>query len=87
MPALTTGALDALDREQVPHGAGAITFVRQLGGAFGVNLLTFFLEWRHRQEGGDFAGEVAAFQQSFWLMGVLFALTILAAWNLRPSQR
>ncbi|MBD9399662.1 MFS transporter [Pseudomonas sp. PDM11] len=87
LPALTTGALDALDREQVPHGAGAITFVRQLGGAFGVNLLTFFLEWRHRQEGGDFAGEVAAFQQSFWLMGALFAVTILAAWNLRLSQR
>lgn len=87
LPVLTTGALDALDREQVPHGAGAITFVRQLGGAFGVNLLTFFLEWRHRQEGGDFAAEVAAFQQSFWLMGALFAMTILAAWNLRPSQR
>ncbi|SHM85814.1 DHA2 family efflux MFS transporter permease subunit [Phytopseudomonas punonensis] len=87
LPALTTGALDALNREQIAHGAGAITFVRQLGGAFGVNVLTFFLEWRHRQEGGDFAAEVVAFQQSFWLMGAVFALTILAAWNLRPSQR
>lgn len=87
LPALSTGALDILDREQLAHGAGAITFVRQLGGAFGVNLLTFFLEWRHRQEGGDFAAEVVAFQQSFLLMGVLFALTVIAAWNIRPSRR
>lgn len=87
LPALSTGALDILGREQLAHGAGAITFVRQLGGAFGVNLLTFFLEWRHRREGGDFSAEVVAFQQSYLLMGALFVLTVLAAWNIRPSQR
>ncbi|SDI50744.1 drug resistance transporter, EmrB/QacA subfamily [Pseudomonas flavescens] len=87
LPALNTGALDILEHEQLAHGAGAITFVRQLGGAFGVNLLTFFLEWRHRQEGSDFAAEVVAFQQSYLLMGALFVLTVIAAWNLRPSQR
>ena len=86
LPALSTGALDTLDSSELPQGAGAITFVRQLGGAFGVNLLTFFLEWRHQRGGADFTAEVRAFQQSFMLMAVLFALTLFAVWRMRPSR-
>jgi len=79
LPALSTGSLDILSPAELAQGAGAITFVRQLGGAFGVNLLTFFLEWRHSAEGGHGAAEALAFQQSFWLMAAVFALTVLAA--------
>ncbi|MHA6493862.1 DHA2 family efflux MFS transporter permease subunit [Pseudomonas borbori] len=86
LPALSTGSLDILSAEELAQGAGAITFVRQLGGAFGVNLLTFFLEWRHRHEGADRAAEALAFQQSFWLMGAVFALTVLAAWGMRRNR-
>lgn len=86
LPALSTGSLDILDQDELALGAGAITFVRQLGGAFGVNLLTFFLEWRHVQEGADLLGDARAFQQSFWLMGVIFTLTLLAAWQVRSSK-
>ncbi|NQD93359.1 DHA2 family efflux MFS transporter permease subunit [Pseudomonas sp. CrR25] len=87
LPALSTGSLDILSPQELAQGAGAITFVRQLGGAFGVNLLTFFLEWRHAVEGGDGAAEALAFQQSFWLMAVVFALTVLAAAGVRSTAR
>lgn len=87
LPALSTASLDMLSQEELAQGAGAITFVRQLGGAFGVNLLTFFLEWRHRSEGADLAAEAVAFQQSFWVMAAVFALTVLAAWNVRSTKR
>jgi MFS family permease len=87
LPALSTGSLDILSAQELALGAGAITFVRQLGGAFGVNLLTFFLEWRHGREGGDPAAEAMAFQQSFWLMALVFALTVLAAWRVRSTRR
>jgi len=87
LPALSTGSLDILDRDELALGAGAITFVRQLGGAFGVNLLTFFLEWRHVQEGTDLLAETRAFHQAFWLMAALFMLTVLAAWRMRSSAR
>ena len=87
LPALSTGSLDILSQEELAQGAGAITFVRQLGGAFGVNLLTFFLEWRHAREGGDAPGEALAFQQSFWLMGAVFALTVLAALGVKATKR
>ncbi|WP_137888210.1 DHA2 family efflux MFS transporter permease subunit [Pseudomonas sp. 2FE] len=85
LPALSTGSLDILSPEELAQGAGAITFVRQLGGAFGVNLLTFFLEWRHSAEGGSGLAEALAFQQSFWLMAAVFALTVLAARGVRPT--
>jgi hypothetical protein len=35
-----------LPRELIAQGSGAINFVRQMGGAFGVNLLAIFLERR-----------------------------------------
>lgn len=87
LPALSTGALDVLSADELAHGAGAITFVRQLGGAFGVNLLTFFLEWRHAAGGGHALAEAQAFQQSFWLMAALFLLAVLPAWGVRPPKR
>jgi EmrB/QacA subfamily drug resistance transporter len=86
LPALSTGSLDILSAEELALGAGAITFVRQLGGAFGVNLLTFFIEWRHATEGGHRLAEVLAFEQSFWLVAAVFFVTILAAWGVRPTR-
>ncbi|TKT74398.1 DHA2 family efflux MFS transporter permease subunit [Aquamicrobium sp. LC103] len=45
-PSLTAGSLKVLPRELVAQGSGAVNFIRQLGGAFGVNLLAVFLERR-----------------------------------------
>lgn len=45
-PPLTAGSLRVLPRDLIGQGAGAVNFVRQLGGAFGVNLLAVFLERR-----------------------------------------
>jgi EmrB/QacA subfamily drug resistance transporter len=46
MPSLNAGALKALPMALLGQGSGAINFVRQLGGAFGVNLLSIALERR-----------------------------------------
>ena len=46
MPALNAGALRVLNSTQVGQGAGIINFVRQLGGAVGVCMLSVYLE-RH----------------------------------------
>lgn len=45
-PALGASSLRALPPEQLAQGSGAINFTRQLGGAFGVNLLAVALERR-----------------------------------------
>jgi MFS transporter, DHA2 family, multidrug resistance protein len=45
-PCLNAAALRPLPLELLAQGAGAINFLRQLGGAFGVNLLTIYLMQR-----------------------------------------
>jgi len=45
-PSLTAGSLKVLPRDLIGQGSGAMNFIRQLGGAFGVNLLAVFLERR-----------------------------------------
>jgi len=45
-PSLNLSAMQALPMEHLQQGAGAINFVRQLGGAFGVNLLSLALTRR-----------------------------------------
>ena len=45
-PAISSGSLKVLPRHLLGQGSGASNFIRQLGGAFGVNLLTVFIERR-----------------------------------------
>jgi hypothetical protein len=45
-PSLNSSSLKALPPEKVRQGAGVANFVRQLGGAFGINLLVAFFEVR-----------------------------------------
>jgi MFS transporter, DHA2 family, multidrug resistance protein len=46
MPSVNVAAMRALPMTLLSQSAGAINFVRQLGGALGVNLISILLEWR-----------------------------------------
>lgn len=46
LPSLNMGALRVLPMTLVNQGSGAVNFMRQLGGAFGVNALAILLEMR-----------------------------------------
>ena len=46
IPALNVGAVQSLTGAELAYASSAVNFVRQLGGAAGVNLLAVFLEWR-----------------------------------------
>jgi len=54
-PAITAGSLMVLPRHLLGQGSGAVNFIRQLGGAFGVNLLTVFIERRTIMHADAFA--------------------------------
>jgi hypothetical protein len=47
-PSLNATSLKALPPDKVRQGAGVANFMRQLGGAFGINLLVAFFEVRTR---------------------------------------
>ncbi|VDC19856.1 DHA2 family efflux MFS transporter permease subunit [Pseudogemmobacter humi] len=54
-PAISAGSLQVLPRHLLGQGSGASNFIRQLGGAFGVNLLTVFIERRTVMHADAFA--------------------------------
>jgi len=97
IPALNARAMHGLSAEHVGQASSAINFIRQLGGAFGVNLLATFLEWRtlvHERAAG-LAGSamllspqrVAAFHESFLVVAGVFALAIVPAWRMASDRR
>jgi EmrB/QacA subfamily drug resistance transporter len=47
-PSLNASSLNALPADKVRQGAGIANFMRQLGGAFGINLMVAFFEVRTR---------------------------------------
>ena len=54
-PTLNVTALRAIHPEHLGQGAGMINFARQLGGAFGVNLLSVMLDRRTALYGDAYA--------------------------------
>ena len=58
LPSLNSGSLRVLEHHLVSDGAGAINFMRQLGGAIGVDLLSVYLE----RQTTTYAGELNAMQ-------------------------
>ncbi|MDP6343517.1 MAG: DHA2 family efflux MFS transporter permease subunit, partial [Alphaproteobacteria bacterium] len=56
MPTLSVSALSTLSNEMLSQGSGAINFVRQLGGAFGVNLMAVGLQQRTAFFADGYAG-------------------------------
>ncbi len=45
-PSLSAAAINPLTLDLIPHGSGAINFLRQLGGAFGINLISLAMRDR-----------------------------------------
>lgn len=84
IPALSVAAVQALDERYIAYAASSVNFVRQLGGAIGVNLLAVLLEWRLGVHGA--AGATTAFQECFWVVTIAFAAAIAAAWSIRRHR-
>jgi predicted MFS family arabinose efflux permease len=93
VPSLNLGAMRGLQPALVPQGSSAINFLRQLGGAVGVNLIGIFLGWRLRAHGVQpvdargSAGQLAAFHEAFALLASLTAAAALAAWQMGVPAR
>jgi DHA2 family multidrug resistance protein len=76
IPSLNVGAVQALEGSELAYASSGVNFVRQLGGAVGVNLLAVLLEWRIAVAPADPA---AAFHVCFIAVTVAFLLAAVPA--------
>jgi hypothetical protein len=78
IPALNVGAVQALEGSELTYASAGVNFIRQLGGAVGVNVLAVLLEWRQLVHPGQPA---RAFHECFGVVTLAFLLAVLpAAW-------
>ena len=87
IPSLSLSAMRVVDLPRVAAAASTMNFLRQLGGAVGVNLVGILLALRletHAALGQ--AGVLRAFHEVFLLMALLMAAAALAAWQMRPPK-
>ncbi len=85
IPALNVGAVQSLTGTELAYASSAVNFVRQLGGAVGVNVLAVLLEWRTAAIGDIDAAR--PFHECFTVVTLAFALAIVPAWFIRKHGR
>lgn len=84
LPSLNVGAMRGLPGEFISQGASTINFMRQLGGAVGISLVGIVLEWRLQVRTED---PVAAFHETFGLVGFITGCAVLAALRMTGSAK
>lgn len=80
LPALSTGALNPLEPHQLGAGSSTINFTRQLGGAYGVNIVALSIEY------GDHAAglpTIGAFHSAWWLVSLFVGLAAVPVWRMK----
>lgn len=80
LPALSTGALNPLAPEQLGAGSSTINFTRQLGGAFGVNIVALTIEFGEHSDG---IPTIGAFHSAWWLVAVFVTVAAIPVWKMR----
>ncbi|WP_372994669.1 MDR family MFS transporter [Marinobacter sp.] len=80
LPALSTGALNPLDAQELGAGSSTLNFMRQLGGAFGVNLVALTIEFGEHSAGMP---TINAFHSAWWLVAAFVAVAAIPVWKMR----
>ena len=87
IPSLNLGALQLVESPQLAQASGTLNFIRQLGGAIGVNVLTIFFSWLDaggREHGLDTAAAMGkAFSVCFMVVGLVFLLAVVPAMRMQ----
>lgn len=80
LPALSTGALNPLEPHELGAGSSTLNFMRQLGGAFGVNLVALTIEFGEHSGGMP---TINAFHSAWWLVAAFVAVAAIPVWKMR----
>ncbi|MGO1499699.1 MAG: DHA2 family efflux MFS transporter permease subunit [Marinobacter sp.] len=80
LPSLSIGALNPLEPAELGAGSSTINFTRQLGGAFGVNIVALTIEFGEHSGG---APTISAFHTAWWLVAVFVVIAVVPVWRMR----
>lgn len=80
LPALSTGALNPLETHELGAGSSTINFTRQLGGAFGVNMVALTIEFGEHSGG---VPTIGAFHSAWWLVAAFVLVAAIPVWKMR----
>jgi hypothetical protein len=80
LPALSTGALNPLQAHELGAGSSTINFTRQLGGAFGVNMVALTIEFGEHSGG---VPTIGAFHSAWWLVAAFVLVAAIPVWKMR----
>jgi EmrB/QacA subfamily drug resistance transporter len=87
IPGLNVGAVQPFEGAALAYASAAVNFIRQFGGAAGVNALAVLLEWRLAIHALDGGGAIAAFHECFIVVTIAFGLALVPAWAMRRPGR
>ena len=88
IPSLSLSAMRVLDPPRIAAGASTMNFLRQFGGAVGVNGVGVLLAWRMQAHAAlGRPGTLRAFHEVFVLMALLTGAAALAAWQMKPPPQ
>lgn len=92
-PALVIGSTRGLARADMAQAMSLTVFVRHLGGALGISATGIFVDWRFQvygvsrtAQGGDPAGILSAFHESFYSLAIITLFAMIAAWFMSPRR-
>lgn len=83
LPALSTGALNPLEAHELGAGSSTINFTRQLGGAFGVNLVALTIEFGEHSGG---VPTIGAFHSAWWLVAAFVLVAAIPVSKMRTRR-
>ncbi len=81
-PALSLGSMRGMHKDLIAQASSTVNFTRQLGGAIGVSSTGILLEWRLAAHPAD---RIAAFDETFLVLGGVCAAAMAASWHMRPA--
>jgi EmrB/QacA subfamily drug resistance transporter len=82
VPALNQSAVSSVPSQHINQATATTNFLRQLGGALGVSLISQFLAWRESLE-----PLATAFAQTYVLTALIFLLAMIPGWRMTHSGR
>lgn len=82
VPGLNQSAVGSVPAQHINQATATTNFLRQLGGALGVSLVSQFLGWRELHESLP-----TAFAQTYLLTGAIFLLAMIPGWRMTHTGK